>query len=67
MPVIAGQSVETAVKALSDKGFIASGNYVASDTVEEGKVVGYENYNAGDSAPYGAKIIVNISTGPEVS
>ncbi len=67
LPVIAGQSVETAVKALSDKGFIASGNYVASDTVEEGKVVGYENYNAGDSAPYGAKIIVNISTGPEVS
>lgn len=67
LPVISGQSVETAVKSLGDQGFIASGNYVASDTVEEGKVVGYENYNAGDSAPYGAKIIINISTGPESS
>ncbi len=65
LPVISGQSVETAVKSLGDQGFIASGNYVASDTVEEGKVVGYENYNAGDTAPYGAKIIINISTGPD--
>ena len=66
LPVIAGQSVESAVTALNEQGFIASpGNYVASDTVESGKVVGYENYNAGDMAPYGSKISINISTGPE--
>lgn len=67
LPVISGQSLETAVKALSDQSFIASGNYVSSDTVEAGKVIGYENYNAGDMAPYGAKIVINISTGPETS
>ena len=68
LPVIAGQSLETAVTALNDQGFIASpGNYVASDSVEEGKVIGYENYNAGDLAPYGSKININISTGPESS
>ena len=67
LPVISGQSVETAVKSLGDQGFIATGNYVASDTVEEGKVIGYENYNAGDKAPYGSKITINISTGPENS
>lgn len=66
LPVIAGQSLETAVTALNDQGFIASpGNYVASDSVEEGKVIGYENYNAGDLAPYGSKININISTGSE--
>ena len=66
LPVIAGQSVETAVSALNEQGFIASpGNYTASDTVEKGKVISYENYNAGDQAPYGAKISLNISTGPE--
>ena len=66
LPVIAGQSVDTAVTALNEQGFIASpGNYVSSDTVEAGKVVGYENYNAGDLAPYGSKISINISTGPE--
>ena len=68
LPVIAGQSLETAVTALNDQGFIASpGNYVASDSVEEGKVIGYENYNAGDLAPYGSKININISTGSESS
>ncbi len=67
LPVISGQSLEIAVKALGDQGFIASGNYVASDSVEEGKVIGYENYNAGDKAPYGAKIIINISTGAATS
>ena len=68
LPVIAGQSLETAVKALNEQGFIASpGNYSASDTVEAGKVIGYENYNAGDVAPYGAKISINVSTGAENS
>ncbi len=65
LPVISGQSVETAVRALSSQGFIASGIYVESDSVEEGKVIGYENYNAGDLAPYGSKIIINISTGSD--
>lgn len=63
LPVISGQSVETAVRALNAQGFIASGTFVASDSVEEGKVIGYENYNAGDKAPYGSKIIINISSG----
>ena len=66
LPVIAGQSVDTAVTALNEQGFIASpGNFVTSDTVESGKVVGYENYNAGDLAPYGSKISINVSIGKE--
>ncbi len=68
LPVVAGQSVEAAVSSLNELGFIASpGNYSASDTVEAGRVIGYENYNAGDMAPYGAKISINISTGSETS
>lgn len=68
LPVIAGQTLDAAVKALNEQGFIASpGNYTASDTVEAGKVIGYENYNAGDLAPWGAKISINVSTGSEKS
>ena len=67
LPAISGQSLEAAVEALGQQGFIASGTYVASDTVEEGKVIGYENYNAGDMAPYGSKIVISISQGPETS
>ncbi len=67
LPAISGQSLESAVHALGAQGFIASGNYVPSDTVEAGKVIGYENYNAGDLAPYGSKIVITISTGPESS
>ncbi len=68
LPVVAGQPLENAVKALNDQGFIASpGNYTASDTIESGRVIGYENYNAGDMAPYGSKIVLNISTGSEKS
>ena len=67
LPAISGQSLEAAVEALGQQGFIASGTYVASDTVEEGKVIGYENYNAGDMAPYGSKIVISISQGPDTS
>ena len=67
LPAISGQSLEAAVEALGKQGFIASGVYVASDTVEEGKVIGYENYNAGDMASYGSKIVISISQGPENS
>lgn len=68
LPAVAGQSVETAVAALNAQGFIASpGSYTPSDTVDEGKVIGYENYNAGEMAPYGAKITLNISSGKEES
>ena len=66
LPNIAGQTVDSAVGTLNENGFIASpGSYSSSDTVEAGKVIGYENYNAGDLAPYGSKISINISTGPE--
>ena len=65
LPAISGQTLEAAVEALSQQGFIASGTYVTNDTVEEGKVIGYENYNAGDKAPYGSKIVISISQGPE--
>lgn len=67
LPAVSGQSVENAVRLLTNNGFIATGNYITSDTVEAGKVIGYENYNAGDFAPFGSKITINISTGPEKS
>ena len=66
LPNIAGQTVDSAVGTLNENGFIASpGSYSSSDTVEAGKVIGYENYNAGDLAPYGSKISIKVSTGPE--
>ena len=65
LPVVTGQSVETAVKLLNAQGFIASGIYISSNTVEEGKVIGYANFNAGDMEKYGSTIVLNISSGPD--
>ena len=65
LPAIAGQSVETAVRALNAQGFVASGIYVSSDTVEAGKVIGYTSHNAGDKERYGSTVVIQISTGPE--
>ncbi len=68
LPAIAGQTIEAAVKILNEHGFIASpGNYSPSDTVEAGKVIGYDRGNAGDLKPYGSEITLNISTGKESS
>ena len=65
LPIIAGQSIETAVRALNAQGFVASGNYISSDTVEAGKVIGYKGHVAGDKEKYGSTVVINISTGPE--
>ncbi len=65
LPVIAGQSIETAVRALNAQGFVASGVYVSSDTVDAGKVIGYTSHSAGDKERYGSTVVIQISTGPE--
>ncbi len=65
LPAIAGQSVETAVRALNAQGFVASGIYVSSDTVEAGKVIKYTSHNAGDKERYGSTVVIQISTGPD--
>ncbi len=65
LPIVAGQSVETAVSALNSQGFIASGVYISSETVPAGKVIGYTSHNAGDKERYGSTVVINISTGPE--
>lgn len=64
LPIIKGQSVETAVRLLNQKGFIVSGAYNPSETVEEGKVIGYQSHNAGDKTK-DENITIIISTGPE--
>ena len=63
LPVIGGQSVETAVKLLNSRGFIVYGISTPSDTVEEGKVIGYKNHNAGDKES-NSSIYITISSGP---
>lgn len=64
LPPISGQSVETAVRALNQKGFIVSGIYESSPTVEEGKVIDYANHSAGDKETAGT-VVIRISTGPD--
>lgn len=65
LPSINNATVEQAVSALNEQGFIATSSLVYNDTVEAGRVIGYEQYNAGDTAPYGSKITLKISLGPE--
>lgn len=65
LPSVSNKTVEAAVSLLNEEGFIATSSLVYSDTVEAGRVIGYDQYNAGDTAPYGSKITLKVSLGPE--
>lgn len=64
LPVISNSSVEAAIKQLNDLGFIVSGTYESSETIEKGKVIDYAHHNAGDKTKNDS-ITIRISTGPE--
>lgn len=62
---LAGRTYDEAVAILRARGFGATRAEVFSDTVEAGKVVGTDP-PAGQPAPKGATVTVNVSKGPEM-
>lgn len=67
LPSINSLSLEEAIATLSDMGFIVNKTEVANDQIAKGSVIGYKDYKAGDTAPYGAKLTITVSLGSEDS
>lgn len=63
---VTGKSLAEATAMLEKEGFQVSRTQVASDTVEKGCVVG-QNPAAGEKAPRGTTVALQISSGPDSS
>lgn len=67
LPQINNLSLNDAVSTLTQMGFIVNVTEVSSDQISAGSVIGYKDYKAGEKAPYGSKLTITVSTGPESS
>lgn len=66
LPDVTGKSLAEATALLEKEGFSVSKSEVASDTVEKGNVVS-QSPAAGEKAPRGTQVTLQISTGPDSS
>ncbi|HEX3018196.1 MAG TPA: PASTA domain-containing protein [Caproicibacter sp.] len=67
LPEIAGKTLSEAAATVSSAGFVPSRAEENSDTVPQGKVIGYQDAKAGNQMAYGSKVIIVVSLGPKSS
>lgn len=64
LPEYDGVSYESLQQVLSDNGFVPTRVDEASEDVEAGYVLRYQDHQAGDSLDYGSTVTVVVSSGP---
>ncbi|MBQ5347122.1 MAG: PASTA domain-containing protein [Ruminococcus sp.] len=64
---IKDKSVDTAAKILANEGFVVNAEYQYSDKVDDGYVIGYKDYKAGDKLEHGSTVTIIVSKGQEVT
>lgn len=64
IPEFSGVSYEKLQQLLSDNGFVPERVDEASEDVEAGYVLRYQDHQAGDSLDYGSTVTVVVSSGP---
>lgn len=67
LPSIKDKSVDTAAKTLANDGFVVNAEYQYSDKIEEGRVIGYKEYKAGDTLEHGSTVTIIVSKGEEAT
>lgn len=68
LPAIAGKTLSDASSAVTSAGFVPAKAEEYSDTVPEGRVIGYQdNVKAGSQMAYGSRVIIVVSNGPKPS
>ena len=65
LPKVKGEKVDSVVSDLAAQGLLASAEYQYSDTIAEGRVIGYLNHEEGDTLEYGSTITIIVSKGKE--
>lgn len=64
LPAFKGVSFADLLEALTKNGFVPVKAEEASDDVEAGYVIGYQDHQEGDVLDYGSTVTVIVSTGP---
>ena len=64
LPEFNGVSYDTLQQVLTENGFVAQRVDEASEDVEAGYVLRYQDHQAGDSLAYGSTVTVVVSSGP---
>lgn len=65
LPKIAGKTLSEASNKVTSSGFVPSKAEEYSDTVPQGKVIGYQDVKEGSQMAYGSKVIIVVSLGPK--
>lgn len=65
LPKVKGEKVDSVASDLAAQGLLASAEYQYSDTIAEGRVIGYLNHEEGDTLEYGSTITIIVSKGKE--
>ncbi len=67
LPVIKNKSVDMVAKTLAKEGFVVNAEYQYSEKVDDGNVIGYKDYKAGDKLEHGSTVTIIVSKGPEAT
>lgn len=67
LPDIEGEKLNEAAADIADQGLLATAEYEYSNTVAEGRVIGYKQHEAGDTLEYGTNVTIIVSRGTEES
>ena len=67
LPDIEGEKLDEAAADIADQGLLATAEYEYSNTVAEGRVIGYKQHEAGDTLEYGTNVTIIVSRGTEES
>ncbi|MCI1955921.1 MAG: PASTA domain-containing protein [Oscillospiraceae bacterium] len=67
LPKVAGKTLSEASAAVTSAGLVPSQTEENSDTVPEGRVIGYQDVQEGSQMAYGSKVILVVSAGPRAA
>lgn len=65
LPKVEGSTVDQAASDIAKQGLLATAEYQYSDTVAEGRVIGYKSHQEGDTLEYGTNVTIIVSKGTE--
>lgn len=65
LPAVEGKTLAEASELAASAGFVPSKEEAYSASIEKGNVIGYKSAQAGGQLPYGTKVILLVSMGPD--
>lgn len=65
LPKVEGLSVDQAASDIAAQGLLATAEYQYSESVADGRVIGYKSHEVGDTLEYGTNVTIIVSKGKE--